>query len=162
MRAEEKLGRLLTAKKLTLSVAESCTGGLLASRITDVSGSSAYFLGGIVAYQNEIKQRFLNVPPGILERHGGVSEETTQAMARGCRELFRSDIAIAVTGIAGPGGGSAKKPVGLVYIALAAKSKTVCRQFLWDGDRASNKENSVRAALEMANLYALSAPDASS
>jgi PncC family amidohydrolase len=147
---EEELGRLLRAKGLTISVAESCTGGLLASRITDVPGSSDYFVGGIVAYRNEIKERVLGVPREILKEHGAVSEMTAEAMARGCRDLFASDIAVAVTGIAGPGGGTRAKPVGLTYIAVHQQSGTRCERFDWKGDRLSNKENSVRVSLEMA------------
>jgi PncC family amidohydrolase len=151
VRVEKKLGRLLRAKGLTISVAESCTGGLLASRITDVPGSSDYFVGGIVAYQNEVKERMLGIPEEILVEHGAVSEKTAEMMARGCRELFVSDIAVAVTGIAGPGGGRRRgKPVGLTYIAVSWQSKTRCERFVWEGDRLSNKENSVNAAMEMA------------
>lgn len=149
MQLEEKLGQLLRAKRLTISVAESCTGGLLASRITDVPGSSDYFVGGIVAYQNEIKEKLLQVSAETLKKFGAVSEETARAMARGCRELFTSDIAVAVTGIAGPGGKTADKPVGLVYIAVASRGKTECKRYLWTGDRLLNKERSVRAGVEL-------------
>lgn len=146
---EEELGRLLRAKGLTISVAESCTGGLLASRITDVPGSSDYFVGGIVAYRNEIKERVLGVPREILKEHGAVSEMTAEAMARGCRDLFASDIAVAVTGIAGPGGETVDKSVGLVYIAVASQGKTECKRYLWTGGRLSNKERSVRAGVKL-------------
>ena len=149
MRLEERLGDLLRQRGGTISVAESCTGGLLASRITDVPGSSAYFRGGIVAYQNDVKERLLGVSPEILKRFGAVSEESARAMAHGCRKLFSSDIAVAITGIAGPGGGSPNKPVGLVYIAVSALDKVACERFFWSGDRALNKESSVRAALNM-------------
>ena len=146
---EERLGEELKARGMTLAVAESCTGGLLASRITDVPGSSAYFRGGIVAYQNDVKERLLGVSTEILKRFGAVSEESARAMAHGCRKLFSSDIAVAVTGIAGPSGGSAEKPVGLVYIAVSALDKVACERFCWSGDRVLNKESSVRAALKM-------------
>ena len=146
---EEQLGEELKARGMTLAVAESCTGGLLASRITDVPGSSAYFRGGIVAYQNDVKERLLGVSTEILKRFGAVSEESARAMAHGCRELFSSDVAVAITGIAGPSGGSAEKPVGLVYIAVSALDKVACERFCWSGDRVLNKESSVRAALKM-------------
>ena len=149
LRPEEELGRLLREAALTISVAESCTGGLFASRITDVPGSSDYFLGGIVAYRNEIKECLLKVPQEILVEYGAVSEKTAEAMARGCRDLFDSDVAIAITGIAGPGGGTPEKPVGLTYIAIYQPSGTRCERFDWKGDRPSNKESSVRTALEM-------------
>ena len=104
MRLEEQLGKRLQENGLTISVAESCTGGLLASRITDVAGASAYFLGGVIAYQNEVKKRLLAVPSEVLADTGAVSEEVALAMARGCRELFGSDIGVSITGIAGPTG----------------------------------------------------------
>ena len=146
---EERLGEVLTVRGLTLAVAESCTGGLLASRITDVPGASDYFRGGIVAYQNDVKERLLGVSTEILKRFGAVSEESARAMAHGCRKLFSSDIAVAITGIAGLGGGSPNKPVGLVYIAVSALDKVACERFCWSGNRALNKESSVRAALKM-------------
>ncbi len=150
MRLEEQLGKRLKENGLTISVAESCTGGLLASRITDVAGASAYFLGGVIAYQNEVKKRLLAVPSQVLAGTGAVSEETALAMACGCRELFGSDIGVSITGIAGPTGGSAEKPVGLTYIAVITPAAGRCERFHWTGNRISNKENSVRAALEVA------------
>ena len=149
LRPEEELGRLLREAALTISVAESCTGGLFASRITDVPGSSDYFLGGIVAYRNEIKERLLKVPQEILVEYGAVSEKTAEAMARGCRDLFDSDVAIAITGIAGPGGGTPEKPVGLVWIGLSNAQGERAEHFLWDSDRVGNRERSVEAALKM-------------
>lgn len=149
MRLEEQLGDLLRQRGGTISVAESCTGGLLANRITDVPGASTYFKGGIVAYQNNVKERLLGVSTEILKRFGAVSEESARAMAHGCRELFSSDVAVAITGIAGPGGGSPNKPVGLVYIAVSTLNQMGCERFCWPGDRVSNKESSVRAALKM-------------
>jgi PncC family amidohydrolase len=146
---EERLGEGLRARGMTLAVAESCTGGLLASRITDVPGASDYFRGGIIAYQNDVKERLLAVPTRVLAQHGAVSEETAKAMAIGCRDLLVSDIALSITGIAGPGGGSAEKPVGLVYIALATADKVSCHRFNWGKDRLANKESSVNAALKL-------------
>lgn len=149
MLLEQQLGEELRRHKLTIAVAESCTGGLLASRITDVPGSSEYFLGGVIAYQNEVKESLLRVPHAVIEAHGAVSSQTAEAMALGCRDLFACDIAVSVTGIAGPGGGSAQKPVGLVYIGLATSSGVIARRFQWNGDRIQNKEASARAAVEM-------------
>ena len=149
MTLEEQLGEKLRERKITIAVAESCTGGLLGSKITDVPGSSEYFLGGVIAYQNEVKESLLHVPQQVIAAHGAVSAQTVEAMAGGCRELFECDIAISITGIAGPGGGSADKPVGLVYVGLATASGVISRRFQWDGSRTQNKESSVRAAMEM-------------
>lgn len=149
MTLEEELGEKLRNRKLTIAVAESCTGGLLGSRITDVPGSSEYFLGGVIAYQNEVKESLLHVPQDVIASHGAVSAQTVEAMASGCRELFKCDIAVSITGIAGPGGGSAEKPVGLTYIGLTTASGVISRRFQWDGSRIQNKESSVRAAMEM-------------
>ena len=138
---------------LTLSLAESCTGGLIAHRITNIPGSSNYFLGGVVAYSNEAKEKILGVPNEILVRYGAVSEETARAMAEGTRRLLASDIALAVTGIAGPTGGTPEKPAGLVYIALAAEEEVRCGRYIWHGDRLQNKAKSAEAALEMLIAY---------
>ncbi len=118
MLPEEKIVKLLTDKKLKLATAESCTGGLIAKRITDIPGSSAVFDMGIVSYSNEIKHRFLNVPDNVLNTVGAVSQETAEAMAKGVCNAANADIAVATTGIAGPGGGTEEKPVGLVYISV--------------------------------------------
>ena len=149
MTLEEQLGEKLRERKITIAVAESCTGGLLGSKITDVPGSSEYFLGGVIAYQNEVKESLLHVPQDVIASHGAVSAQTVEAMASGCRELFKCDIAVSITGIAGPGGGSAEKPVGLVYVGLATASGMISRRFQWDGSRVQNKESSIRAAMEM-------------
>lgn len=146
-------GELLKEMSLTLSLAESCTGGLIAHRITNISGSSNYFLGGVVAYSNEAKENILGVPHEILLQYGAVSEETARAMAEGARRLLRSDLALAVTGIAGPTGGTPEKPVGLVYIALAAEEGVRCERHIWNGDRLQNKAQSAEAALEMLITY---------
>jgi PncC family amidohydrolase len=145
----QAIGELLQGRGLTLAVAESCTGGLLAGYITNIPGSSAYFEGGVIAYSYAVKERVLNVPAGVLERHGAVSPETATAMAKGVRELLQTDLTLAVTGIAGPTGGTPEKPVGLVYIALASDQGEECRRYLWTGDRWENREWSARAALEM-------------
>ncbi|MEA3239183.1 MAG: CinA family protein [Candidatus Bipolaricaulota bacterium] len=149
MLLEEQIGEELRKRKLTIAVAESCTGGLLGSRLTDVAGSSEYFLGGVIAYQNEVKESVLRVPHKVIAAHGAVSSETAEAMASGCRDLFKCDIAVSITGIAGPGGGTAEKPVGLTYIGLATSRGVISRRFRWEGSRMQNKESSVRAAIEM-------------
>lgn len=149
----KRAGKLLKKVSLTLSLAESCTGGLIAHRITDISGSSDYFLGGVVAYSNEAKEKILGVPHEILVQHGAVSEESARAMAEGARRLLASDLALAVTGIAGPTGGTPEKPVGLVYIALAAEGEVRCERHIWNGDRLQNKAQSAQAALEMLIAY---------
>ena len=149
----KRAGELLKRMGLTLSLAESCTGGLIAHRITNISGSSNYFLGGVVAYSNEAKEKILGLPHETLLRYGAVSEETARAMAEGARRLFVSDLALAVTGIAGPTGGTPEKPVGLVYIALAAEEEVRCERHIWNGDRLQNKAQSAEAALEMLIAY---------
>jgi PncC family amidohydrolase len=150
---ERVVGELLRLRGLTLSVAESCTGGLLGHRLTNVPGSSDYFVGGVVAYAYDAKERVLNVRHDTLYDYGAVSEQTSLEMARGVRRLFLTDVALSVTGIAGPGGGMPDKPVGLVYIALSARDREVCRQFVWDSDREGNKAHSAQAALEMLAAY---------
>jgi PncC family amidohydrolase len=136
-----------------LVTAESCTGGLLADAITDVSGSSGYFLGGVVAYSNALKEALLGVRAETLASHGAVSEPTAREMARGARERLGADVALAVTGIAGPTGGTPEKPVGLVYIALAAADAEWCERHIWSGSRPSNKAKSVEAALALLLRY---------
>ena len=121
-----RVGRALLARAARLALAESCTGGLVGSRITGVPGSSRYLLGGVVAYHNRAKVAVLRVPRGMLARHGAVSAPVAAAMARGARRIFNAEIAVAVTGVAGPGGGSAEKPVGLVYVAVCGFGRTRC------------------------------------
>ena len=153
VRPEAKLarraGELLRQRGLTLAVAESCTGGGLGDAITDVPGSSAYFLGGVVAYANAAKENLLAVPGEVLATHGAVSWQTAVAMAEGARRLLGADVALAATGIAGPGGGAPNKPVGLVYIALATPEGSEWQRNIWQGSRRENKLASVRAALEL-------------
>jgi len=149
VKLEERLGEFLRGGGLTIAVAESCTGGLLGNLITDVPGSSDYFRGGIIAYQNDVKERLLGVPAQVLAAVGAVSEETARAMARGVRNLLKSDIGVGITGIAGPGGGTPDKPVGLVYIAVEGHRGAECRRFQWDGTRLENKARSANAALEL-------------
>jgi nicotinamide-nucleotide amidase len=141
--------RLLTARKKTLALAESCTGGNIAHRVTNVPGASAVFLGGVVSYANEAKENFLGVRPETLKEHGAVSETVAREMAEGARQKFGSDFAIAVTGIAGPSGGTPDKPVGTVFIALAGEFGTVVERKLNSFDRATFKELTAQQALEM-------------
>ena len=153
MAVEAEIGELLRAKGLTLAIAESCTGGLLGHLITDVPGSSDYFLGGVISYSDEAKERLLGVRRETLLEEGAVSEETAFEMARGARDLFHSDLALAITGIAGPGGGTADKPVGLVYIALAAPDRELSERHIWSEDRLGNKRRSAERALELLKGY---------
>jgi PncC family amidohydrolase len=150
---QERVGALLSQRGWTLAVAESCTGGLLGHLITNVSGSSAYFEGGIISYSNEAKERLLGVPHETLVEHGAVSEETALAMARGARRSLGTDMALSVTGIAGPTGGTPEKPVGLVYVGLAAEAAQLCDKHVWQGDRAQNKALSAEAALDLLLRY---------
>ncbi len=146
----ERVGELLRQSRLTLATAESCTGGGLGDAITDVPGSSDYYLGGVIAYANAVKESLLGVPHEVLTAHGAVSAEVAVAMAVGARRLLGADLALASTGVAGPGGGTPEKPVGLVYIGLATPKGSEWRRCQWAGDRRQNKQLTVRAALEMA------------
>lgn len=150
---EVLIGKRLAEHKLTLVTAESCTGGLIAHRITNVSGSSAYFFGGIVSYSNEAKEQLLGVQRNTIETHGAVSEATALEMARGARHVFGANIAVSVTGIAGPGGSTPEKPVGLVWIALSTKEGEQAQKFIWNQDREGNKAESAEAALQMVWEY---------
>lgn len=149
MTLEAEIGALLKAQGRTLATAESCTGGLLGHRITNVPGSSTYYLGGVIAYANEAKEALLGVRRETLLAHGAVSAETALEMARGARQRLGADMAVAVTGIAGPSGGSADKPVGLVYIALSAPDGERWERHVWPGNRLENKERSAEAALRL-------------
>ncbi len=133
----------------TIATAESCSGGLIAHRLTNVPGASTPFIGGIVAYSNQVKMNLLAVPTSTLEKHGAVSEECARAMAEGACRTLGSDIAVAVTGIAGPGGGTAEKPVGLVHMAVASAGNTRAEKYLFHGDRESIKMQTAEAALNL-------------
>lgn len=148
-RLEERVGRELRGQGLTLALAESCTGGLVGHLLTNVPGSSDYFLGGIVAYAYEAKERLLGVHHQTLYEHGAVSRETALEMARGARQMLGSDIGLSVTGIAGPAGGLPDKPVGLTWIALSFRNRERAEQRVWQGDREENKVRSAEAALEL-------------
>jgi nicotinamide-nucleotide amidase len=146
---EELVLSLCRAAGLTLATAESCTGGMVAARLTDIPGSSAVFLGGIVAYADELKRAELGVPAEVLERHGAVSAETAAAMARGARERLGADVAVAVTGVAGPGGGTAEKPVGLVYVHAAGPEGERAADFSWRSDRGTIRRRATVTALHL-------------
>ncbi|HSN74768.1 MAG TPA: CinA family protein [Anaerolineae bacterium] len=145
----QQIGDRLRSQHLTLAVAESCTGGLLGDQITDVPGSSNYFLGGVLAYSNQVKQGLLGVRAGTLETHGAVSPQCAAEMAQGVRRLLGSDVALSVTGIAGPGGGTDGKPVGLTYIHLSAPGCECGLRAVWPGDRRANKVDTALAALRL-------------
>jgi len=143
-----ELGTVLTQSRLTVSVAESCTGGLLGSLITDQPGSSAYFLGGVIAYADEVKRAQLGVPAELLARHGAVSREVAIAMADGVRSKFGTELAASITGIAGPDAEGAK-PVGLTYIAIATSRGTNCSEYRFNGDRWANRRQAADEALRL-------------
>ena len=144
---EKRVGKLMQRQSLTLATAESSTGGLLAHRITNVPGSSSYYLGGLVAYANEAKEALLGVRRETLVAFGAVSEPVAREMARGARRSIGADVGISVTGIAGPGGGTPEKPVGLAYVGLSAPGADCCECHVWQGDRLANKEWTAEAAL---------------
>ncbi len=150
--AVQRLANRAIARGLKLAVAESCTGGLLSKVLTDLPGASACYRGGLVAYSNDIKVRHLDVDPAALERHGAVSRIVALQMAFGACRFFSADLAMSVTGVAGPGGGTKTKPVGTVWVAVARSTGTgVARRELFDGDRATVRRRSVASALQMAN-----------
>jgi PncC family amidohydrolase len=143
----QEIGRHLLARGWFLATAESCTGGLISHYLTNVPGSSAWFKGGVVSYANALKMQFLNVKAETLAQYGAVSEETVVEMAVGICKQLGTEVGIAVTGIAGPGGGSAEKPVGLVWVGLALPGQVVACAFHWHGERIANKESSALVAL---------------
>ena len=144
-----RVGGALRAGGRRLATVESCTGGLVAHLITEIPGSSDYFVGALVTYSNELKEALADVPADVLEAHGAVSAQVARAMAEGARRRLAVDVAVAVTGVAGPDGGSAAKPVGLTYVAVADPDGIDVRRYLWDGDRTANKRHSAAAALEL-------------
>ena len=157
---EEKVGDLLREKSLTLATAESCTGGLIGHRLTQVSGSSDYYKEGFVVYSNQAKMDRLGVEPRLIEEFGAVSEPVAEAMAQGVCRVTGADIGVSVTGIAGPSGGSDLKPVGLTYIAVHDRSGTHCRKFIFTHDRVRNKERAAQAALNLVRLKIQEEPGA--
>ena len=153
----ENIAAALLARRQTLATAESCTGGAVGAALTDLAGSSAWYLGGFVVYSNSLKTRLLGVPADLLAIHGAVSAQTAQAMAKGAREKTEADVAVAVTGIAGPGGGTPEKPVGLVYMAVAGPGGSTVRKHRFAGTRADIRAAAVEAALNHV-LEAIAAP----
>ena len=149
MKLEQKIASLLTAKKQTLAVAESCTGGLLANTLTNVPGSSVFFMLGVVTYSNAAKTKTLKIPAAVIKKHGAVSAAVAQRMAQGVRRILKTDIGIGVTGIAGPTGASATKPVGLTYIAISQGKKDAVFEYRFKGSRVANKQQAVKAALQI-------------
>lgn len=154
----ERVGATLRAAGLTLAAAESCTGGLVAHLITEVPGSSEYFLGGLVTYADAVKTALADVPPSVLVAHGAVSAQVAVAMAEGARRRLGVDLAVAVTGVAGPDGGTEAKPVGLTYVAVADGGGDDVRKHVWSEDRSGNKRASAAAALSLV-LERLAATD---
>jgi len=149
---KEVVARMLFKSNYTLVVAESCTGGLLADKLTDIPGSSNYFLLGITCYSNEAKMELLKVPQETIDTAGAVSEETARAMADNIRSLAFADLALSTTGYAGPGD-SPLEPIGLVYVGMATPEGTFCRRFNFQGDRRSIKKQAGNSALNMIRLY---------
>jgi len=145
---EGVVGELLVRRRRTLAVAESCTGGLVSDRLTDIPGSSRYLRGSVIAYHNDLKRRCLSISAATLARHGAVSAQTAKRMAQGVRRLTGSDVGLAITGIAGPSGGTARKPVGLVYLGLADGRGAVSQRCRFLGDRPAIKAQAAQAALD--------------
>ncbi len=152
---EEVIGEILKKKGMSLSVAESCTGGLVQDRITNVPGSSEYFKGGIVAYSNELKIRLCGVKEETIKKYGAVSEEVAKELAVGVRERYSTDVGISITGIAGPSGGTKEKPVGLVYMGVADKEDTVVEKKIFKGTRRMIKEQAAVATLDLLRRFIL-------
>lgn len=144
-----ELSKLLQKQGWMLAVAESCTGGLLGDMITSLSGSSEFFLGGVIAYSNQVKSNLLNVSTELLKKNGAVSTEVALSMARGVGELLRSSVGIAITGIAGPDGGNEEKPVGQVYIAVVAPGKEMVERFIFSGNRRKIKTMAAKTAIDL-------------
>ena len=150
---QAQVAQQLRSANLTIATAESSTGGKIAMLLTEFPGSSAFMIGGVVAYANRAKRRLLSVDEQTLAEHGSVSEQVAREMAVGVRLLFGVDLGIAVTGIAGPDGATATKPVGLTYVALSAARGVWVRRFVWQGDRLQNRDQSTEAALQMVLHY---------
>ena len=144
--------KALIKSSKTIAVAESCTGGLLSNLLTELSGSSKYFSLGIITYSNKSKEKILGIPSSILSSKGAVSEEVAKLMAQKVRRLAKTDFGISITGIAGPSGGTLRKPVGTVFIAVAAKNKTLCKEFHFSGTRSSIRNKSTLEALKLIKI----------
>lgn len=150
---EEVVGRLLTCQHKTIACAESCTGGLLTSRLTDVPGSSAYVMGAVVCYTNAVKERLVGVSPATLAVHTEISAEAAEEMAEGVRKILHTDIGVGITGLAGPGGSKDGRPPGQVYIAVSGAHGTIVQAHHFHGERYEIKQKSVEAALQMIQDY---------
>ena len=149
----DKISSLIKLNNFRIATAESCTGGLIAHTLTNISGSSDYFDRGVVSYSNKAKIELLKVPKDIIDKYGAVSREVAEAMAMGIRQTSNVDIGISSTGIAGPTGGTKDKPVGLVYIGLSTKEKTIAKKFQLSGSRIENKNSTCNSALKMLLEY---------
>ena len=148
-KVEKVIGRLLMKNGLALAVAESCTGGLIGDRITDVPGSSRYFVGGVIAYSNAVKSKVLNVKPQTLAKWGAVSEQVVREMVAGACRRLKAQVGVAVSGVAGPGGGSKAKPAGFAYVCAMAGKRVMVERHLFRGGRRAVKEQSAEAALQL-------------
>lgn len=153
---EDEVAQLLKLRRLTISAAEACTAGLIGYMLTKAPGSSQYFIGGVTAYANSVKQGVLGAPEALLKERGAVSREVALAMAHGVRRLMSTDIGVSATGIAGPTGGTPERPVGSFFIAIATSSGVeTCEEHRWNGDRLANKERAAQAALSLVKIYLL-------
>ncbi len=153
MRTEEKIAQLLIKQKKTLAIAESCTGGLLSNRITNIPGSSNFLQVTVVAYSNQAKIKLLNVDEKDIKKYGAVSHQIAIAMAEGVRNIFKTDFGIGITGIAGPDGATKKKPVGLVYIAINTPIETLCVKCIFEGKRTTIKSKATTQALRLLSEF---------
>ena len=149
MRLEQKISQKFIERGQTLSLAESCTGGLIGDRLTNIPGASAFFLLGIIAYDYAAKTKILGVPSALLKKHGAVSSEVASMMAQGVRKILKTDYGLGVTGIAGPGGATKTKPVGLVFIAVSTRQRTIVKKCLFKGTRLAIKNEAAQTALKM-------------
>ncbi len=149
MPLEEKIAKILLRRKKTVSLAESCSGGLLAHRLTNVSGSSKYFQLGLVTYSYESKEKMLKIPRALLLKHGAVSAQVTTLMASNVRKILNTDFGIGITGIAGPTGATKKKPLGLTYVAISTKTETICHEYIFKGSRLVIKKQATDKALQL-------------
>ena len=149
MRLEQKILKKFVQRAQTLAIAESCTGGLIGDRLTNIAGASAFFLLGIIAYDYAAKTKILGVSSALLKKHGAVSSQVASAMAQGVRKILKTDYGLSVTGIAGPGGATKTKPVGLVFISISTKQKTIVKKFLFKGTRLAIKKEAAQTALKM-------------
>ena len=149
MRTDQKVFKKFTTLNQTLAIAESCTGGLIGDTLTNIPGASAFYLLGIIAYDNAAKTKILKVPASVLTKCGAVSAPVAVGMATGVRKILKTDYGLSVTGIAGPGGASKLKPVGLVFIALSSPQKTIVKKFLFKGSRLAIKKQAAQSALKM-------------